>query len=157
MVLRQLMMCIRRCRPNLGPKQTTLVTNTLPRWINAKEPLGTEECKALARLLETLTAKTVARNNASSADIQKSESLAKPFSKHAAYVLKAYIEAMNDPLCILLPEVRKEVQPGLFALCSMINDHSRDAMMVSAFDAGGKATMKALWKEYEKQRYVGKG
>jgi hypothetical protein len=39
----------------------------------------------------------------------------------------------------------------------MINEHSRDAMMVSALDAGGKATMKALWKEYEKQRYVGKG
>jgi len=29
--------------------------------------------------------------------------------------------------------------------------------MVSALDAGGKSVMKVLWKEYEKQRYVGKG
>jgi hypothetical protein len=29
--------------------------------------------------------------------------------------------------------------------------------MVSALDAGGKATMKALWKDYDAQKYVGKG
>lgn len=83
--------------------------------------------------------------------------MAKPFSKHAAYVLKAYIEAMNDPLCVLPLNLRQSLQPGLFSLCDMISDHSRDAVMVSAPDAGGKVVMKALWKEYEKQKYVGKG
>jgi len=92
-----------------------------------------------------------------SADSQKAESLAKPFSKHAAFVLKAYMDAMNDPLCVMPLGVRKELYPGLFSLCDMINEYSRDAMMVSALDAGGKATMKALWNEYEKQKYVGKG
>ncbi|KAG5648160.1 hypothetical protein DXG03_006114 [Asterophora parasitica] len=156
-VLWQLLMSLRTVRLNLGAKQTALVTDTLPRWLNHKEPLGVEEVKALARLLETLTSKSMVRNNASSVDVQKAESLAKPFSKHAAYVLKAYITAMNDPLCILPSVHRKELQRGLYALCSMVSDHSRDAMMVGALDAGGKTTMKALWKEYEKQRYVGKG
>jgi len=158
MILRQLIMVIRHLRPQLGGKQSRLVTDTLPMWINAAEPLGAEEGKALARLLTTLTSKSIVRTHqTSSGETQKAESLAKPFSKHAAYVLKAYIDAMNDPLCILPLDLRKELQPGLFSLCDMLSEHSRDAMMVSLLDAGGKVIMKALWKEYEKQKYVGKG
>lgn len=64
---------------------------------------------------------------------------------------------MNDPLCVLSSEIRKELMPGLFALCDMVTEHARDALMVSGLDGGGKATLKVLWREYEKQRYVGKG
>lgn len=64
---------------------------------------------------------------------------------------------MNDPLCVLTSDIRKELRPGLFALCDMLNDHSRDAMMMSVLDSNGKSTLKALWKDYEKQHYVGKG
>ncbi|KAJ6627154.1 Urb2/Npa2 family-domain-containing protein [Mycena sp. CBHHK59/15] len=149
MALQQLLMSIRSPRPQLGAKQHTLVTDTLP--------LGTEEGKALARLLETLITKTTIRTHSSTAEVQRAESLARPFSKHAAYIIKAYIDTMNDPLCILPSDLRKELRPGLFALCNMINDHSRDAMMVSGLDAGGKTIMKSLWTEYEKQKYVGKG
>ncbi|KAF7339660.1 Urb2 domain-containing protein [Mycena sanguinolenta] len=156
MVLQQLIATIRRPRPQLGAKQTALVTDTLPRWVNSVYPVTHEEGKALARLLETLTTKTTPRSHASTGT-ERAESLARPFSKHAAYVIKAYIDAMNDPLCMLPPELRKELRPGLFALCSMLNDHNRDAMMVSALDAGGKTIMKNLWTEYEKQKYVGKG
>lgn len=156
-VLRQLLMSVRSVRPLLGSKQTTLITDTQPRWIASRTPLGAAEGKVLARLLETLTSKSIVRNNATATDAQKAESLAKPFSKHASYVLKAYIEAMNDPLCVLHSDLRKELQRGLYALCNMVSDHSRDAMMLSALDAGGKTTMKTLWKEYEKQKYVGKG
>ncbi|KAJ6509305.1 Urb2/Npa2 family-domain-containing protein [Mycena vitilis] len=157
MVLQQLTATIRRPRPQLGAKQTALVTDTLPRWINAAFPVGREEGKALARLLETLTSKTTIRSHSSTTDAQRAESLARPFSKHAAYIIQAYIDAMNDPLCILPAELRKELRPGLFALCNMLNDHNRDAMMVSALDAGGKTIMKNLWTEYEKQKYIGKG
>lgn len=132
--------------------------NTQPRWISSDQPLGLEEARALGRLLESLNTKTTVRLPASSPlETQKAESLAKPFSKHAAYVLKAYIEATNDPLCILPLDMRKMLQPGLFTLCGMVNEHSRDALMISALDAGGKTTLKALWKEYDKQRYVGRG
>ncbi|KAJ7139899.1 Urb2/Npa2 family-domain-containing protein [Mycena epipterygia] len=157
MVLQQLIATIRRPRPQLGAKQTSLVTDSLPRWVDPAFPVGPEEGKALARLLETLTTKTTIRTNSSTADVQRAESLARPFSKHAAYIIKAYIDAMNDPLCILPSELRKELRPGLFALCNMLSDHSRDAMMVSALDAGGKTIMKNLWTEYEKQKYIGKG
>ncbi|KAI0963291.1 hypothetical protein AcW1_000407 [Taiwanofungus camphoratus] len=157
MVLRQLTASLRGLRPQLGGKQTKLVMNTLPKWINASTPLSAEESKALARLMTTLATKTIVRTHGPSADTQKPESLARPFSKHAAYVLTAYINAVNDPLCVVSTQVRKELQPGLFALCDMLGDHNRDSMMVSALDTGGKAMMKALWREYEKQKYIGKG
>jgi Urb2/Npa2 family len=157
MVLRQLVMSIRGLRPQLGAKQTRLVADTFPRWVNPAHPLGADEAKALARLLETLTTKSIIKSHAAFTDTQKAESLARPFSKHAAFVLNAYLDIMSDPLCIVPLELRKALQPGLFALCDMLNEHGRDALMVSISDASGRATMKSLWKEYEKQRYVGKG
>jgi hypothetical protein len=158
MILRQLIMVMRRIRPQLGAKQSTLVTDTFPVWVNSVHPLAAEEAKALGRLLTTLSSKSIVRTHqTSSTDNQKAESLAKPFSKHAAYVLKGYVDAMNDPLCVMPLDVKKELYPGLFSLCDMISEHSRDAIMVSALDAGGRAAMKTLWKEYEKQRYIGKG
>ena len=131
--------------------------STQPQWICSSQSLGVDEARALSRVLESLTTKTIARVHGTQSETQKAESLATPFAKHAPYVLKAYIEAMNDPLCVLSLEVRKELHSGLYALCSLIGEHNRDALTVSSLDAGGKTTIKALRKEYEKQRYVGKG
>ena len=166
LILRRLLLCLRGSRPNLGGKQTALVMSTQPRWICCStHPLGGEEAKALGRLLENLDIKTTVRihTSSSSSSLQepqkaKAESLARPFSKHAAYVLKAYIEAMSDPLCVMSLEVRKELKEGLFALCGMMSVHSRDALMVGGgLDAGEKAVLKSVWKEWEAVRYVGKG
>lgn len=155
-VLRRLLQSLRHIRPNLGAKQTKLVTDTLPRWTNTSTPLVAEEAKAVARLLTTMTTKTLVRGQ-SAGDSDKAESLARPFSKHAAYVLAAYVEAMNDPLCALPQDTRRELEPGLFALCDMMGEYNRDAMMVASLDAPGKVVMKGIWREYEKQKYVGKG
>ncbi|KAJ3919471.1 Urb2/Npa2 family-domain-containing protein [Lentinula edodes] len=157
-VLRRLIQSMQSPRPSLGPKQSALVSRSLPFWINIRDPLGVEESNALSRLLESLNTKNVVRKlTTSTTTPSKAESLAKPFSKHAAYVIKAYVESLNNPLCELSTAVRKELQPGLYALCGMMNDFSRDTLMASATDAGEKAIVKALWREYEKQRYVGKG
>ncbi|KAI6137225.1 Urb2/Npa2 family-domain-containing protein [Pisolithus sp. B1] len=152
-----------RARPQLGAKQSRLVAGTLPSWVSPSQPLGVAESRALSRLLTTLTVKTVPRtyttqqHTATAAETQKAESLAKPFAKHVGHVLLAYIDCMNDPLCVLIPEMRRELEPGLFSLCEMLGEYNRDALMVSALDSGGKTIMKSLWREYEKQRYVGKG
>ncbi|KAJ3815023.1 Urb2/Npa2 family-domain-containing protein [Lentinula aff. lateritia] len=157
-VLRRLIQSMQSPRPSLGPKQTALVSHSLPFWINIRYPLGVEESNALSRLLESLNTKNVVRKlTTSTTTPSKAESLAKPFSKHAGYVIKAYVESLNNPLCELSTAVRKELQPGLYALCGMMNDFSRDTLMASATDAGEKAIVKALWRQYEKQRYVGKG
>ncbi|KLO20414.1 hypothetical protein SCHPADRAFT_991789 [Schizopora paradoxa] len=158
MVLRLLILALRSVRQELGAKQTKQVTDTLPWWISpTSQPLGAAEARAVARLLTTLQTKTIPFVRMHKSGEQKAESLARPFSKHAPYVLTAYIDALNDPLCSIPLPVRKELEPGLFSLCDMMTEHGRDAIMVSALDSGGKATLKSLWREYEKQRYVGKG
>lgn len=156
-ILRRLLMSLRHLRPQLGAKQSKMVTDTLPVWINPNQPFTSEESKALARLLTTMTTKTVVRGQQSSTDAGKAESLARPFSKHAAYVLQAYIEVLNDPLCVIPVDMRRELEPGLFALCEMMGEYNRDALMVASLDAGGKTVLKSIWREYEKQKYVGKG
>ncbi|KAF5368462.1 hypothetical protein D9758_002365 [Tetrapyrgos nigripes] len=158
-ILRRLILIMKSPRTNLGARQSAIVSNDLPVWVRPHQPFGVEEGKALARLLESLTTKTVPRTHvvSSSSQTPKAESLAKPFSKHAAYVLKAYIQLVNDPLCTLPVNVRKELQPGLYALCGTMNDYSRDALMASMAEAGDKTTLKQLWQDYEKQKYVGKG
>jgi len=160
-VLCRLMMLTRKIRPQLGAKQSKIVTDTFPSWMSASQPLSSDDARVLARLLTSLATKTVPRTHAhatsTSTEPQKAESLAKPFAKHASYVLVAYVDAFNDPLCIVDAETRRELEQGLFALCEMVGEHSRDALMLSALDSGGKTIMKSLWREYEKQRYVGKG
>ncbi|KAI0307579.1 Urb2/Npa2 family-domain-containing protein [Multifurca ochricompacta] len=156
-IMRQLVFALRSPRPLLGAKQRAIVADALPAWINPSYPLGVEESKLLSRLLTSLSAKTLIRVHGPPTELQKPESLARPLSKHVACVLQAYLDVLNDPLCVLSAEVRRELQPGLFVVCDMLNEYTRDALMVSALDAGGKAAMQGLWREYEKQRYTGKG
>ncbi|KAL4243177.1 hypothetical protein ABKN59_000993 [Abortiporus biennis] len=155
-ILRQLIFSLKTLPPNMGGKQSRIVADSLPSWINVMDPLTAEESKAVARLLTTLTTKTIVRTHVSTTETQKAESLARPFSKHVSSVLTAYIDLLNDPLCVLPLATRRELAPGCLALCDMMGEQNRDAMMAT-LDSGGKTTMKALWKEYEKQRYVGKG
>ena len=157
MVLQRLVTLVRAARPGLGAKQTRTVANSFPFWVNSREPLGIPEVKILSRLLVSLTTKTTVRLVGSGQENQKMESLARAFGKHASYVLVAYVQAMNDPLCVVYATTKKELYPGLFALCEMLSDHDREAMMLSALDGGGKATMKILWNDYKKQKYVGQG
>ncbi|KAI6138793.1 Urb2/Npa2 family-domain-containing protein, partial [Pisolithus tinctorius] len=131
-------------------------------WISPSQPLGIAESRALSGLLTALAVKTVThvhttQYTAIAAEKQNAESLAKPFAKHVGHVLFAYIDSMNDPLCILTLDIRRELEPGLFSLCEMLGEYNRYALMASALDSGSKTLMKSLWREYEKQRYVGKG
>ncbi|THH28128.1 hypothetical protein EUX98_g6060 [Antrodiella citrinella] len=155
--LHKLILILRTLSPNLGATQSKMVSDTLPRWVNATDPVTAEESKSLARLLTTITTKTIVRTHTSSnTETQKADSLARPFSKHADHVLSAYLAALNDPLCHVSSAIRKELEPGLFALCEVMGEQNRDALMV-ALDSGEKSVMKGLWRAYEKQRYVGKG
>ncbi|EJD55310.1 hypothetical protein AURDEDRAFT_155547 [Auricularia subglabra TFB-10046 SS5] len=159
-VLRLQLGALRSPRPQLGAKQLRYVCNELPRFISAHADgsggLGADEARALARLLAALATKTtiVGRGH-------ETASLARPFSHHAPSVLLAYVSAAAAPLTVLPLAVRRELEPGLFALCGMAGEHGRDSLMAGTaggqLDAAGKAVFKALWKEFEKQRYVGTG
>ena len=132
-----------------------MVMDTQPRWLSPLMPLGGDEARGFSRLVESLTLKTTAMHDAGGG---KAESLAKPFSKHAMYVLKVYVEVMSDELVEMEREVRKGMEEGVWALCGMISVYCRDALMVGgALDEGAKEVLKMVWREWERVRYVGKG
>ena len=136
-ILRQLLSALKRPRTQLGSRQLRLVAGSLPWWISPTEPCGIEEARAVARVLTSLEAKTIPKvfssrtRDADASDpkitsnaSQKAESLTQPFSKHAAYVLQAYLVGETDALCTYPLVLRRELEPGLFVLCGMMNDHS---------------------------------
>jgi hypothetical protein len=163
LILARLVRALRGCRPELGAKQRAMVMDTQPRWVSQDRSLGGEEARALSRLLESLTVKTTVRlpfggGGGGGEGFSKAESLGRAFSKHAAYVMKAYVEGMGDVLCVVGLEVRRGMREGLFAVCEMMGVCCRDALMVGGgLDVGGKAVVKAVWKEWEEVRYVGQG
>ncbi|THH11364.1 hypothetical protein EW145_g684 [Phellinidium pouzarii] len=148
-VLRQLLSALRVPRTQLGSRQRALVADTLPWWVSPAAPPGPEEARAVARLLTDRDKEKEKEKGA--------EALAGAFSKHAGPVMGAYVGALGDALVVLAPTVRAALAPGLYALCDMMGEYGRDALMVGGLDASGRVALKALWREYEKQKYVGKG
>ncbi|CAE6436414.1 unnamed protein product [Rhizoctonia solani] len=109
----------------------------------------------LARLLVGLSTKTVVRLSGSNKPEQavKAESLARPFARHAPYSLVAYAESAAD----MSTAVRNALKPGLFALCVMCGTPARDMIMVTMLNTLEKEVFGALWREWEAQKYTGKG
>ncbi|KAL5640697.1 hypothetical protein ACGC1H_001247 [Rhizoctonia solani] len=109
----------------------------------------------LARLLVGLSTKTVVRLPGSNKPEQatKAESLARPFARHAPYLLVAYAESAAD----MSTTVRNALKPGLFAMCVMCGTPARDMIMVTMLGAVEKEVFGVLWREWEAQKYTGKG
>ncbi|KZV92101.1 hypothetical protein EXIGLDRAFT_718699 [Exidia glandulosa HHB12029] len=161
-VLRLLVGALRAPRPQLGAKQLRDVCNDLPRFVSARSDgtgaLGPDEARALARLMTVLSTKTTIVGRS---DDRVPASLTRPFARHAPGVLLAYVKAASAPLSVLSLAIRRELEPGVFALCAMSGEHGRDSIMAGTagapLDAAGKAVFKTVWKEFEKQKYVGTG
>ena len=146
-------------RPQLGARQLGQVTDMLPWWVSLSEFLGPNEARAVARLLTTLQAKTIPRTFTSKEKEREktAASLLDAFSKHAGPVIGSHISNLVNPLVVVSSATWDALEPGLFALCDSMGEHGRDALMASGLDTSGRAVMKSIWREYEKQRYTGKG
>lgn len=131
-----------------------------PCWIDIVEhPLGVTEAQAFRRLLTELEGKTsvaslgVKRARTETRSI--TESLAKPMSKYAVYIMVAYVRCVTMPDTTITAALRQELQPGMFALCNMCGDFERDAALKSMLDAAGQLVFKSIWTQWDAQRYKG--
>ncbi|CDW97924.1 hypothetical protein, partial [Sporisorium scitamineum] len=136
----------------------------LPVWLDPVHvtPLGADEARALSRLLSNLVVKNVSLKHregsaaaAAGAAGVKAESLARPFSKHATYVLVAYLRSLTAQSAVVPVEVRNQLEVGMMTVCDLMGHHQRDAAMVGLLDSAGKVLLKRVWGVYEKQRYKG--
>lgn len=133
-----------------------------PWWLSTEpspDPAA-EHAALIARILVSLC----------SAKTEDGQKLAGPLAKHASAVLVAYARAASDPWAGLSPAVRKEIEPGLFALCEVVtaggraDGRGREGEGVGAAfglgDAHGDAEREVwadVWRAWGKKRYVGRG
>lgn len=118
----------------------------------------------ISRILVSLcTAKVAATEG-------EGQKLAGPLAKHAPAILVSYARAASDPWAGLSPAVRKELEPGLFALCEVVtaggraDGRGREGEGVGApfglGDVHGDAEREVwadVWRAWGKKRYVGRG
>lgn len=175
-LLARLTTLFRRLRRNDSATSATTATTTprieasglqrrtlrrdLPAWLDPElvSPLTAQtEARTLSRLLSTLVVKNVSLKNRDSTTTSstKAESLARPFSKHATYILVAYLKSLTSSYSVVPADVRAELEVGMTTICEIIGHHQRDAAMIGLLDSAGKVLLKRVWSEYEKQRYKG--
>ncbi len=136
--------------------QRRALRRDLPTWLDPVlvPPLSHHEARNLSRLLSNLVVKNVSLKHRSSGTA-KAESLARAFSKHATYVLVAYLRSLTGTGATVEAEVRAELEVGMMTVCEVMGTRQRDAAMVGWCDAAGRVLLKRLWGVYEKQRYKG--
>ncbi|KAK0544758.1 hypothetical protein OC845_005427 [Tilletia horrida] len=164
-VLCQLVALLRHASPDLGSKLMSAAhAGSAPAWLDfSKRTLGSAEADLYSRLLLSLTARTsglpaIARQKRGiNGELLESSttSLARPFSKYAIHVLVAYCRMLNSSVLTTDPDVRKALQPGLFALCDVVKVHERDAAMITSLGPAEQVVFKDLWARWERQRYRG--
>ena len=152
-------------RHNVGRSQLRRLAAAMPAWLDvATCPLGVTEARALTRLYTEIPAKSTSiativaqkrRRLSSDEHTSTTESLARSMSKHAVYILVAYVRCVTQGITTLATPVRQELQAGLFALCDLVNKYERDAVLKGMLDASGQVVFKTLWSDWERQRYKG--
>ncbi|WFD30364.1 hypothetical protein MSPP1_001382 [Malassezia sp. CBS 17886] len=147
---------------NTGRAARRQVAAAMPDWLDvASAPLGVGAARAFGRLLTELPGKTtsaaVPAKRHRTVDVRHvtAESVARALSKHAVYILVAYARCATQPATTIAQPLRKELQAGLFALCSVVGEYERDAALKGMLDASAQLVFKTLWSEWERQRYRG--
>lgn len=131
---------------------------SLPCWMDIHTLLSPDDAQALTRVLTELAGKTSiahANKRARHTMLSTTESLAKPMSKHAVYILVAYARCLTMPHTTVPAASRHELMPGLYALCDMCGEHERDAALKSMLDTSAQLIFKSIWTQWDAQRYKG--
>jgi hypothetical protein len=168
-----------RPRASIGSgKLRSIVINRRPQWMGPQDAdcLDEQRAAAFARTVSTLTGRTTIRKN--KLDTSRSHglerdlgSLVGQLSKHAPGLLLAYVKAVADPLAGVSVGIRREMEPGLFALCEAITAGGKAQYgkgpgegVGEAFGLGEGDNADAeyeiwvdLWERWSKRRYSGQG
>ncbi|GAA6014036.1 hypothetical protein JCM11491_003496 [Sporobolomyces phaffii] len=156
----------------LGQRAEREARATFPAWVwqGGVKGINKGEAAAVARLLGSLTTKTTAIQHKSHKNqSQRSEegnsnstgattSLTAPLSKHAPFLLLAYLRACVHPTCPIPSALRGELQGGWFEVMDSMGKWEREALMkgfLSEDEEAERGILRELWKSWEKERYRG--
>lgn len=163
----------------LGRKAEREARETFPFWAweGGAAGLGRAEAKAVSRLLSSLTTKTASTERAShkrpaagtatdaptkprdgSTKDPALSSLAAPLSKHAPFLLLAYLRACVHPTAPVPSGVRQELQGGWYEVMDCLGKWEREALMkgfLGEAEGAERGVLRGMWKGWEGGRYRG--
>lgn len=148
----------------LGQRAEREARATFPAWAwqGGVKGINKPEAAAVGRLLGSLTTKTTAlqhKNKHNSEEAPpKTTSLTAPLSKHAPFLLLAYLRACVHPTCPIPSTLRGELQGGWFEVMDSMGKWEREALMkgfLSEDEEAERGVLRGLWKSWEKERYRG--
>jgi hypothetical protein len=140
------------------------LARTRPSWLPLAAD-GDADAEASAELLSrTLIALCTARTSPTTGH----KALAGPLGKHAPALLVAYARAAADPWAVLAPQVRRALEPGLWALCDVVTAGGRadgrgregegvGAPFGLARDEAQREVWAGMWGAWGRRRYTGLG
>ncbi|WWD20814.1 hypothetical protein CI109_105291 [Kwoniella shandongensis] len=122
--------------------------------------ISRKQAQLLSRLLVLLAQTRLGTNHETS-----------PLAKHIPAIFVAYVRAGTDLHSGYTTSVRRELEPGLFALCSLVtsggrvNSRGREGEGLAVpfglgegiFSEGERDMYADLWKSWSKARYTGQG
>lgn len=153
----------------LGQRAEREARATFPAWVwqGGVKGVNQGEAAAVGRLLGSLTAKTTAiqhknhkqqRTNEDGSSSTTTTSLTAPLSKHAPFLLLAYLRACVHPTCPIPSALRGELQGGWFEVMDSMGKWEREALMkgfLGEDEEAERGVLRELWKNWEKERYRG--
>ena len=85
-------------------------------------------------------------------------SLVGALSKHAPFVLFAYLRRSADTRTPLKPSIRAALLPGVYSLIGVMGQHEREALLRGFLTPNmpvERDQLRSLWTDYDKIRYKG--
>jgi len=134
------------------------------------DAVGEADAGQLSRLLVRLANARWPRTNPATTTMNR-QRLAAPLAKHAPAILAAYVRAAADPVSALPASARRQLEPGLDALCETITaggrvtGRGREGEGIGipfGVGEGGNGAIEReiwsdLWRAWSRRRYVGQG
>ncbi|WVQ85973.1 hypothetical protein IAT38_008141 [Cryptococcus sp. DSM 104549] len=135
--------------------------------LDAGDRLDEKHAQLFSRLLIAMTQARPSKNKHSQSLNQETS----PLAKHIPALLVSYVRTSADPLAGFTTAVRRELEPGLFALCNLAtvggraNARGREGEGLGVpfglgegpSGEGEKELWAELWRGWSKARYTGQG
>ena len=113
------------------------------------KPLGAKEASLFSQILMSMTQKPISESTQPAENVSSSSSI-KPFSKHAPFLISAFIQIQSSRRPFDL-QAKKELIQGMYHLLDLCNDHGRSFVLASLeANGGGGPIYKALISDWEK-------
>ena len=139
----------------LAPQNLRDTLSRPPPWIKTSSSCTVSSANLFSRILTMWTSPpsiTWQRSNETKRQQLSSNAakIGKAVSKHIPWLMMEYVALLAEyPELVIEEEVQKALEPGVFALFSVLGTYERE-MCMAALDGPGRGIFKNLWESWNR-------